>query len=299
MPSCTVCLKNMEGITEMYVSRKCHKVFCGACLDEFSKRDNDRFTCPTCRLIHSKLDFHRIVSPLENIDEEKPRDREEALVAYERSERRILDARPDWAALFDMMDAKLASLKASHAEQLRLPDSPETIAKLDAAIANALEKYSRAIVLVRELESKAKVEQAKVGVYREELARVTAQADAKDAALQELQDNTFERLREICEEYARARSMLKRKNATREELSARNEQVQTLVSVRRLRVGALQRKNNREQEELYSLELDPALAIFKVLRRVGCWLSAFVVLVVFVLVEVKVVYEYSVAWRLQ
>ncbi|KAL1689180.1 hypothetical protein GGG16DRAFT_58327 [Schizophyllum commune] len=295
MPSCTACLKNMEGITEMYASRKCHKVFCGACLDEFSRRDNDRFTCPACRLIHSKVDFDRIASPLDDIDEEKPRNHEEALIAYERMERRILDAKPDWAALFDMMDAKLASLKASHGEQLRSPDSPEVIAELDAAISNAQQKYDRAVALVREFEAKAKV---KADVHREELARVTAQADAEEAALQELQDKTFKRLRDICEEYERAQSMLERKKATRGELDARNGQVQALVSERRLRAGALQEKNDREQEELYSLELDPALAIFKALRRVGCWSLVSVVLLI-VLVEAKVVYEYSVAWRLQ
>ncbi|KAL1709700.1 hypothetical protein EV121DRAFT_194570 [Schizophyllum commune] len=301
MPACTFCVKNMEGITEMHVSRSCHEVFCDACLNEFSRQDNDRFTCPACGLIHSKADFDRIASPLDDIDEENPRNREEALIACERMERRILEAKPDWAALIDMMDAKLASLKASYAGQLRSSDSPEAIAEHDAAISDAQEKHNQAVDLVRELEAKAQMEQVKFGVYREELAPVNAQADAEGAALQQLQDRASERPRDICEEYGRACSPAERKKATGQDFEARDGQVQTLVSERRLRDVALQakkEKNDRMQQELDSLKLDPALAIVKFLRGVGFSLLAFVVVVV-VLMEAKIAYEYSVARRHQ
>ncbi|KAI4528182.1 hypothetical protein K525DRAFT_184670 [Schizophyllum commune Loenen D] len=289
MPACTFCLKNMEGITEMYASRKCHKVFCGSCLDDFSRRNNDRFTCPVCRLIHSKLDFDRIVSPLEDIDEEKPRNHQEALIAYQCAERQFIDRKPNWAALTDKLEAQVAYLKA----QLRSPESPEAIAELDAAISSAEEELARMIALLRELEAKAKAERAIVDRYRGELARVTAKGDAQEAALQSLADDALTRLRDTCETYEKTRLSLECQRAFKDELHARDEEAATQVAEAWLRDAALQKERERLRKELNSRGLGKALVIFKILRM-ATWICLTVILTLLVFLQARGMYMYAI-----
>ncbi|KAL1709702.1 hypothetical protein EV121DRAFT_194609 [Schizophyllum commune] len=289
MPSCPVCRENMEGLP-MFVSKKCKHGICGGCLRGLVEIENNRFRCPKCfegGVIQAEEDYACIVSPLEGTDTQHPRDRAEAIIAYRRLERRLLELDPNWGDLLTALNQELDSLKAEYAEDLPVHDLPA----IDASIHLTREQLESAISLVQSLEAKVQEYQARVQHERETLAQLHAEGDAQKQAIDALLPQEQEAFDESSKELDSIRDCRARAQSAHDVLRARLDKERAIEADMQRRHEARLELIKRMRKDMDARGVRTALTIFKFFRGSVWAFMAFIVAIV-AIVQFKILYEH-------
>ncbi|TRM58600.1 hypothetical protein BD626DRAFT_181122 [Schizophyllum amplum] len=296
MPSCAECLNNMEGL-EMYVSEKCKHAICGNCYADLKEAKGDLAVCQCWKCLksttlHRAVNFVRVQSPYENIDVRHPANREEAVVAYRKVERMLLDAKPDWSALLGAME----DLHRSSESKLARQDAHITLlADLNAPVDAARSERDAAVAVLEAIAVKAREEQAEVDHRCEELAYCIADAESRERALDATVWREKTRVRLASHERLRESRLFQ---GAKDRAAVENSRLARRVADERLLQRDMVRRHQarlaaagRLRQEMESRNLRAALAIFKLFRGSGRVLLALLVLLV-VSVQTKFAIEF-------